>query len=120
MNNLKKDFIKIYHDERGVLLLMVLNLLISLGLFVFSILSLNPNAAVVKVGYGDIGGYRDGTWVSLIAFPVLALIYGILHNILTIRIFHKRGSGMAKFFLISTTLLILGTILVLTRLLGEA
>ena len=98
---------------------MVLNLIMSLGLLVFSIVTLNPNASVVKVGYGDIGGYRDGTWASLIAFPLLALNFGILHNLLTLRIYRKRGGGMAKFFLITTSLLVLGTILVLIRLLGE-
>ncbi len=120
MKDLKTDFIKIYQTERGLLLFMIINLLISLGLFIFSILSLNPNASVVKVGYGDIGGYHDGTWIGLLTFPILAVIYGVFHSILSIRIFHKRGSGMAKFFLITTTGLILATILVLVRLLGEA
>ncbi len=119
MNNFKEDFIKIYQTERGIIILMFLNLILSLGLLVFSIITLNPNASVVKVGYGDIGGYRDGTWASLIAFPLLALNFGILHNLLTLRIFRKRGGGMAKFFLITTSFLILGTLLVLIRLLGE-
>ena len=119
MKTLKTDFIKIYQTERGLLLFMILNLLISHGLLILSILSLNPSASVVKVGYGDIGGYHDGTWVGLITFPILAVIYGIFHNILAIRIFHKRGGGMAKFFLLTTTMLIFGTFLVLIRLLGE-
>ena len=119
MKSIKEDFIKIYQTERGILLLMIFNLLISLALLVFSIVVLNPDAPVVKVGYGDIGGYRDGTWLSLLAFPILAVIFGVFHNILTIRIFHKRGAGMAKFFLITTLCLILGTTLVLILLLGE-
>ena len=119
MNSFKEDFIKIYQTERGIVFLMAFNLIMSLGLLVFSIVTLNPNASVVKVGYGDIGGYRDGTWASLIAFPLLALNFGILHNLLTLRIYRKRGGGMAKFFLITTSLLVLGTVLVLIRLLGE-
>ena len=71
MNNFKDDFIKIYQSERGILFLMIVNLLLAIGLLVFSIITLNPNASVVKIGYGDIGGYRDGTWASLIAFPLL-------------------------------------------------
>lgn len=119
MNSFKEDFLKIYQTERGILGLIILNLLLSIGLLIFSCLSLNPAASVVKVGYGDIGGYRDGTWVSLIAFPLLALNFGIFHSLLATRIFHKRGSGMAKFFLITTTFLILSTLLVSIRLLGE-
>lgn len=119
MGSFKEDFIKIYQNERGVLILMIFNLLLSIALIVFSIINLNPNASVVKIGYGDIGGYRDGSWVDMLAYPLLALVFGVLHGLLTVRIFHKRGSGMAKFFLIITTVLIFGTFLVLIRALGE-
>ena len=100
-------------------MVMILNLILSIALIIFSLISLNPESAVVKVGYGDIGGYRDGSWLDILAFPLLAIIFGVFHNLLALRIFHKRGSGMAKFFLIITTILILGTFLVLMRLLGE-
>lgn len=119
MSNFKEDLIKIYQTERGIMLLMALNLLFAIGLLIFSLITLNPNASVVKIGYGDIGGYRDGSWSSLITFPLLALNFGVLHSLLTLRIFRKRGGGMAKFFLITTTLLLGGTLLVLIRLLGE-
>ena len=119
MQSFREDFSKIFQTERGVVVLMVVNLLLSIGLMVFAIISLNPNAAVVKTGYGDIGGYRDGTWIDMLAYPLLAVVFGVLHSLLTVRIFHKRGSGMAKFFLLTTTMLILGTFLVLIRTLGE-
>ncbi len=119
MKSLKSDFQKIYQNERGILVVMILNFILSIVLMIFSIISLNPESAVVKVGYGDIGGYRDGSWIDILAFPLLAIIFGVLHSLLAVRIFHKRGSGMAKFFLIITSILILGTFLVLIRLLGE-
>ena len=119
MQTFKSDFIKIYHHERGIILLMIFNFLLATGLFIFSLINLNPSSAVVKIGYGDIGGYRDGAWFDMFAFPLFAIIFGILHALLTVRIFHKRGSGMAKFFLLTTTILILGAVLVLIRLLKE-
>ena len=119
MKELRSDFIDIYQNERGAIILMLFNFLLSLALLIFAIVNLNPNASVVKIGYGDIGGYQDGTWIDLIAFPLLAITFGVIHNFLTLRIFHKRGGVMAKFFLITTTFLILGTFLVLIRLLGE-
>ena len=119
MSDIKTDFIKIYQTERGVLLLMILNLVLSIALIIFSIVNLNPSSAVVKIGYGDIGGYRDGAWFDMLSFPLLALVFGVFHNFLTLRIFRKRGSGMAKLFLMTTTMLILGSFLVLVRLLGE-
>lgn len=119
MKDFKKDFIKIYQTERTLLILMILNLLLSIGLFIFAIINLNPSISVLKVGYGDIDGYRDGTWIDMLTFPLLAIILGIFHNLLAVRIFHKRGGGMAKFFVLVTTGLILGTTLVLSRLLGD-
>ena len=119
MKNFGEDLKKIYQNERGMLILMILNLLLAIALLVFSIVKLNPNSAVVKIGYGDIGGYRDGSWTNMIAFPLLAILFGVLHNLLALRIYHKRGGGMTKFFLITTTALILGAFVVLIRLLGE-
>lgn len=119
METLKTGFIKIYQTERGILSLMILNLLISIALIIFSIVSLKPSSAVVKIGYGDIGGYRDGAWFDMLAFPILAFIFGVLHSLIAVRVFHKRGSGMAKFFLITTSFLIIGTFMVLIRLLRE-
>ncbi|MBQ9180533.1 hypothetical protein IJ135_00325 [Candidatus Saccharibacteria bacterium] len=109
----------IYENERLLLGLMVLDLLASIALLVFGLIVLNPDVPVVKVGYGDIGGYRDGSWTDMLAFPILAVIFGVLHNFITMKIFHKRGAGMAKFFCIVTTALIFGAFVVLIRLTKE-
>ena len=119
MKDIKEDIKKIYKNERLMLVMMILNFLASLALLIFSIIKINPASSVIKVGYGDIGGYRDGSWTDLIAFPLLAILFGILHNFIAIRIFHKRGAGMTKFFLITTTVLIVGTFIVLIRLAQE-
>ena len=74
---------------------------------------------MVKIGYGDIGGYRDGSWTDLIAFPILAIVFGVLHSLIAVKIYHRRGAGMTKFFLITSSMLILGSFIVLIRLLKE-
>ena len=119
MKTIKSDFIKIVQNERGVLILMIFNLIIAIILAFFSIIHLNPDLPVVKVGYGDIGGYRDGSWVDLIAFSLLAILFGIMHNFIALKIFHRRGAGMAKFFIFITTVLIIGAFIVLIRLTQE-
>ena len=68
MKEYKEDFKKIYKNERTTLALMILNLILSIALVVVSLIKLNPSSSVIKVGYGDIGGYRDGSWTDLIAF----------------------------------------------------
>lgn len=119
MKDFKADIKKIYQNERIMLMMMILNLLASIALLVFSLIKINPASSVIKVGYGDIGGYRDGSWTDLIAFPLLAILFGILHNFIAVRIFHKRGAGMTKFFLITTSVLIVGSFIVLARLVQE-
>lgn len=119
MKYFAEDLKKIYAEERIMLILMILNIIASIALLVFSIVNLNPNVAVVKIGYGDIGGYRDGSWLDLLAFPILAIIFGIFHNLIALKIYHKRGAGMTKFFVLTTSSLLAGTFIVLIRLLRE-
>lgn len=119
MKNFKEDITQIYHNERFMLILMIINLLASVALLIYSLVTLNPSSAVVKIGYGDIGGYRDGSWFDMFAFSILAIILGVFHNFIAVRIFHKRGAGMTKFFVITTTVLIIGTFIVLFRILKE-
>ena len=119
MKAFKEDIVKVYQSERSILVLMIFNLVLAIALLIFSIINLNPGSTVVKIGYGDIGGYRDGTWIDMIAFPILAILFGVIHSFLALRIFRKRGGGMTRFFLVVTTALILGSFLVLIRLLGE-
>ncbi len=120
MNALKSDFIRVCKTERGMLANMIINLLASLVLLIFALMNLNPSSPLVRVGYSDIGGYKDGSWDNLLAFPILAIIFGIFHSIIALRVYRKKGSGMAQFILVTTTVLIAATTLVLMRLLGMA
>ena len=119
MKDLKEDIKKIYQTERILLVFMIINFLLGVALLIFSLIKINPSSSVIKVGYGDIGGYRDGSWTDLVAFPLLAILFGIMHNFIAVRIFHQRGAGMAKFFILITTLLIVGAFVVLIRLTQE-
>lgn len=119
MKGLKEDFLNIVRSDKAVLVLMILNFLLAILLLVLSLINLNPNSAMIKTGYGDIGGYRDGSWTNQFTFSLAAILFGILHNLLALKIFRKRGAGMAKFFLVTTAMLILGAFVVMFRLLKE-
>lgn len=133
MKDLGKDLKEVYTKHRTLFTLMVVTLVFSMILFVYSLANLHPNAAVVKVSYGDIGryqggewssmsnsgGYHDGSWQAMLVYPLLALMFGILHNIIALRIFRKKGEKVASIFVTTTIALILLTTLTLWRLLGE-
>ena len=133
MKNFRKYIAEIYKEHKGLLVLMSLLFLMSLVFFVFSLVSLSPSSAIVKVGYGDIGsfsgddltgmrlagGYRDGGWGSMLTFSFLSVIVGVLHNMIAIRIYKRRGEGIAKAFVLISMTIIIGAFIVLMRLLSE-
>ena len=116
MKNFLNDIKKIYQDERLTLVLIIINILASIALLVVSIMRLNPDSAVAVIGYGDIDTYRWGSWADMLVFPLLAIVFGLFHSLIALRIYEKRGAGMTKFFLITTTSLIAGAFVLLLRL----
>lgn len=119
MEDFGKTLSVIYKKHLGFLVSMLLLLLLSIGLLVVSLLNLNPSGALVSTGYGDIGGYRNGSWSELIVFPILAVVLGILHNIIAVQIFKKRGVGLASIVVAASILLVIGAFVIFFRLLGE-
>ena len=100
---------------------------------IFSLVTLSPSSAIVKTGYSDIGsfagddltgmrsagGYRDGAWGAMFVFPILAVIIGLLHNMIAIRLYKRRGEGSAQAFLAMSFAILIGAVIVLAKLLGE-
>lgn len=119
MKEIKNSFKEIAKKHHALFWGMVLLFLSSAALFITSVVTLNPSASVANVGYGDIGGYRTGSWTNMLTFAIFAVILGILHNLLTVRIFAKRGEGLARVLILFSILLVIGAFIVLVRLLGE-
>ena len=133
MTTMRESLKEIAKKEHGVLWLMVLLGLSAIVLLIYSLLSLNVSSSVVKVGYGDIGryqggewssmansgGYQDGNWIAMLAYPILAVILGVLHNLLAVKLYGKRGAGLTKVFLATSIGLVVGTFIVLARLSGK-
>ena len=126
-------FKEVYREHRGLFVMMLLLSVAALVLFVFSLINLRPATANVNTGYGDIGsfageglaemhsggGYRAGKWTVMLAFPALALILGVMHIFVALKIYAKRGEGIAKGFVMISIALVLMVFVVLLRLLGE-
>lgn len=133
MKNIPENFKKIFESHKMLLTAQVILLVASIALFIFSMLNLGSTTTVVKTSYGDIGryqggewssmansgGYHDDVWTERFAFPILAIVFGLLHNLLAIKIFEKKGSAMAGYFVLFSVSLVLATFVVLIRLLGE-
>lgn len=133
MGNFVDNLKKIYLEQKGLIVLMGVVLVISIGLLIFSLVNLQVSSSVVKIGYGDIGmyqggawssmansgGYRDGAWSQMFAFAILAVIYGALHNLLAVKLYEKKGASIAKMLAVFTICLVVFTFVVEIRLLAE-
>lgn len=124
----------IYKNHRKLFILMIVLVGLSIGLLVFSLLNLKISNSTVHVGYSDIGsyqggdftetqgssGYISGRWIDMIAFPVLAIVMGVMHNLIALKLYQKRGEASARVFVLISILVIVSAILVLWRLTQES
>ncbi len=126
-NKLSVVWREVCRKQKSLLVAMAVLALASLLLLILSFMMLRPNTSVVIVGYGDVygeiagisGGYRRSGWMMMLAFPILALIYGLLHNLLVLRIYRRYGRDTAMAFAVISIVLVAATLLVLFRLVGE-
>ena len=118
---------EIVREQKGLLAAMIGLLVMSLFLLVIALVTLRPQTTVVITGYGDVygelagltGGYRRESWLNMLAFPILALLFGVVHNFLAVRVYQKYGRDAALVLVVVTMLLVVATALVIFRLLGE-
>lgn len=124
---LKATWKEICKKQKGLMVAMIVLLVLSAILAVVLLFVLHPKNSVVIVGYGDVygeiagltGGYRRDSWLSLLAFPLLALIVGLVHDVIALRIYQKYGRETALMIVFASMLLLLGLVVIVFRLVGE-
>lgn len=125
--NFRATWREVTKKQKPLVLAMIVLVVMSVILLIFTLFALRPQNTVVIVGYGDVygeiaglsGGYRRDSWMNMLAFPLLAVIFGVVHNFLALRIYQKHGRDLALTFIGMTMLLVVATLVVLLRLTGE-
>ena len=124
---------KIFQKDRGIVLMMIVLFGLGLLLILHTLIHFKGGATTMYIGYSDIGeftggdflslwssgGYRTGGWSEMIVFPILGLILGVLHNLLAIQIYNRRGKGFAIVLILLSIVVAVGAFVLLMRLLGE-
>ena len=118
---------EVMRKQHGLMTAMLILLAMSVILLIFSLVTMRPQGSVVIVGYGDVygeiaglsGGYRRDSWLNMLAFPLLAIIFGVVHNLLALRVYRKYGKVPALMLVYATMLLIVGTFVTILRLISE-
>ncbi len=119
MKALVDGFRAIYRGDRKILFMMAALFLAAVWLAVLTVTSLRPEAVTVKVGYSDLGAYRDGKWYYMWVFAAFSAILGFGHNLVAVRVYEKKGASAAMLFLAMSIGIAVGTVLYLMKLLGE-
>lgn len=126
-HGLKVTWREICHKQKPLMITMILLAVLSGCLLFFSFSALRPQNTVVIVGYGDVygeiagisGGYRRDSWLTMLAFPLFAIVLGLLHNLITLRLYRKYGRDAAQIFAAMSILLVIATFATIIRLMGE-
>lgn len=116
--SLKSAWKVVQRQQRGLLLAMGILAVMSLVLLVVTLVNLRPQNMQIYIGYSDIDSYQKGSWVNMLTFAVLAVVFGLLHNLLTLKVFQKYGKDSALVVVFATMLLVVGAMVMLLRVLG--
>lgn len=117
--SLKSIWGEVYARQRGLVAMMLVLVLICLALLIVTLFNLNMQNMQVIVGYSDVhGGYQKGSWLNMLAFALLAVMCGSLHNVLALKVFRKYGRDSAMVVVAASMLLVIGAFVVLFRVLG--
>lgn len=125
--DLRATWREVCHKQRRLMVMMIILAVMSAVILIFSLATLRPQNTVVIVGYGDVygeiaglsGGYRRDSWLNMLAFPALAILFGFIHNLLALRAYRKYGREVALMVIYATMALVVGELVVMLRLLGE-
>ena len=91
----------IWKSDKLLIVVMLLSALLGGVIIVSALMSLAPSGMGTNVGYGDVGGYREGNWYYYVGFAMLGLIVGLGHNIIAIWLYGDKGRGAAMVFLLA-------------------
>ena len=133
MKKLIEQVKKIYAGDKWLFFALAALIALGIVLLTVTLTHLSPEAAVIKTGYSDIGsyqggewtemqaagGYRDGSWTNMFTFAVIAVVLGIVHPLIAIKLYSKKGSGAALALVLISIFLIVLARVVLGRLLKE-
>ena len=120
MQELKETLTEIVLKQKVLFVMMLLLFFASVGLFIFAVVAMNGSTTWIA-GYGDLEsyGYKFGTGLDAWAFPILAIVLGVVHNLLVVRVFREKGASWAKVLAVGSVFIVLGAIIVLSKLIGE-
>lgn len=119
MESFKTSFKNIIKDK-PLFISMIFLFLSSVFLIVISIIGMDPGATkwYIRCLNVNVPDCNPGRWSYSFVFLAAGLLFGILHNILAVKLFNKKSSLAAKWLVFISLFLVVFTIFVAMKVLG--
>ncbi len=110
----------IYAQDRRLILWAFGLAMLGMAIVIAAVVNLAPGVADgTIVRYSDSGGYEKGEWWEMLSFVLMGLALVVLHPMVAVRVYEKRGGSVAMAFLMISILIGLVVLMTLLRLVGE-
>lgn len=120
-DELLADFKLVLRKKRDVFAMMIVLCLMNIPLFIAPIVTLDSSLPKMKVRFSDIYTrvFSQEVWYYMLAFSLLAVVLGLGHNLIALRLTKKRGAAVAKLFLGASMMVTVFAFAFLMRILTE-
>ncbi len=120
-DELLADFKLVLRKKRDVFAMMIVLCLMNIPLFIAPIVTLDSSLPKMKVRFSDIYTrvFSQEVWYYMLAFSLLAVVLGLGHNLIALRLTKKRGPAVAKLFLGASMMVTVFAFAFLMRILTE-
>lgn len=120
-DELLADFKLVLRKKRDVFAMMIILCLMNIPLFIAPIVTLDGSLPKMKVRFSDIYTrvFSQEVWYYMLAFSLLAVVLGLGHNLIALRLTKKRGAAVAKLFLGASIMVTVFAFAFLMRILTE-
>lgn len=120
-DELLADFKLVLRKKRDVFAMMIVLCLMNIPLFIAPIVTLDSSLPKMKVRFSDIYTrvFSQEVWYYMLAFSLLAVVLGLGHNLIALRLTKKRGAAVAKLFLGASIMVTVFAFAFLMRILTE-
>lgn len=120
-DELLADFKLVLRKKRDVFAMMIILCLMNIPLFIAPIVTLDGSLPKMKVRFSDIyiRVFSQEVWYYMLAFSLLAVVLGLGHNLIALRLTKKRGAAVAKLFLGASIMVTVFAFAFLMRILTE-
>ena len=117
----KTIFKKILKDRQFLIvwLMLIVGVAVSLLMTLLQLRSSELNVAVRYTAYGPTHIYND-SWYYLLTFVAFFIGIGLLHSLIAMKLYERRGEGLAKLFLGVSIIIILITSIQISSVMSQA